>query len=161
MTISVGEKLPEVTLTRMGANGPEPVSTSELFDGKKVVLFAVPGAFTPTCHGTHLPGYVSEAAAMKQAGIDQIICLAVNDPFVLKAWEEASNSAGSVDMISDGNGELVTKIGLSFDGSAVGLGTRAVRFSMLVNDGVVEDLNVEDAPPVCDISSAASMKAKI
>jgi len=161
MTINAGDKLPEVTLTRMGADGPEQLTTSELFGGKKVVLFAVPGAFTPTCHNTHLPGYVSEAASMKEAGVDNIYCLATNDVFVLKAWEEASRSGGAVEMISDGNTDLIQQTGLFFDGSERGLGLRPKRFSMLVNDGVVEELNVEDAPPMCDITSAASMKAKI
>lgn len=161
MTIKTGEKLPEVTLTRMGADGPEQVTTSELFAGKKVVLFAVPGAFTPTCHSTHLPGYVSEAAGLKQAGVDNIYCLATNDVFVLKAWEEASGSMGAVEMISDGNADLIQETGLFFDGSDRGLGIRPKRFSMIINDCVVEDLNIEDAPPMCDITSAVSMKAKV
>ena len=159
--LKAGDKLPDVTFTRMGDDGPESVTTEELFGGKKVVLFGVPGAFTPTCSNTHLPGYVNEAATIKDAGIDDILCVSVNDAFVLKAWEEASGSAGSVKMISDGNAEFANASGIKFDGSERGLATRLMRFSMLVNDGVIEDVNIEDAPPACDITSAESMKAKL
>src|SRR5690554_5989285 len=142
MTISKGERIPDVTLVKATENGPEAVQSSEYFAGKKVALFSVPGAFTPTCSAKHLPGFVSKAADLKAKGIDEIACTAVNDAFVMGAWNKASGS-DDVTMLSDGNGDFAKAVGLTMDGSGFGMGTRGQRFSMVVNDGVVEQLNVE------------------
>jgi peroxiredoxin len=152
MTISVGDTLPTIRLTKMTAEGPEPVDTSEYFKGKKVALFAVPGAFTPTCSARHLPGFVDKAAALKEKGVDEIVCTSVNDPFVLGAWSRSAGADG-VTMLADGNADFAQAIGLSMDGSKFGMGTRSQRYSMVVNDGVVESLNVED-PGEFKVSSA-------
>ena len=143
MTISVGDRLPDVRLTIATADGPQPTSSSEFFGGRRVALFAVPGAFTPTCSARHLPSFVEKAGELKQKGIDEIACVSVNDPFVMSAW---GGSAGSDDivMLSDGNGEFAEALGLSMDASQFGMGKRSQRYSMLVNDGVVEQLNVEE-----------------
>jgi peroxiredoxin len=137
----------------MGANGPEPVSTDDLFKGKKVVLFSVPGAFTPTCSAKHLPGYVQNAEALKGKGVDTIACMAVNDVFVMKAWGEAGKAAGTVDMLADGNGEYARALGLELDASKFGMGTRGKRFSLIVDDGVVSTINLEP-PGEFGVSSA-------
>lgn len=152
MTISVGDKLPDVKLVKVTGEGPAPVQSGEYFAGKKVALFSVPGAFTPTCSAKHLPGYVEKAADLKARGIDEIACTAVNDAFVMGAWGKASGS-DDVTMLADGNGELAKALGLTMDGSGFGMGTRGQRFSMVVNDGVVEQLNVE-APGDFNVSSA-------
>lgn len=144
MTIAVGDKLPDVKLVKATQEGPEAVQASEFFAGKRVALFSVPGAFTPTCSAKHLPGFVEKAAELKAKGIDEIACTAVNDAFVMKAWGTASGSP-DVTMLADGNGEFAKAIDLTMDGSGFGLGTRGQRFSMVVNDGVVEQLNVEAA----------------
>ncbi|MGF7171002.1 peroxiredoxin [Sphingobium xanthum] len=143
MTISVGDKLPETTFVTMTENGPEQVQSKDYFAGKKVALFSVPGAFTPTCSAKHLPGYVEKEADLKAKGIDEIACTAVNDAFVMGAWGKAGGADGKVTMLADGNGTFAEAIGLTMDGSKFGLGTRGQRFSMVVNDGVVEQLNVE------------------
>lgn len=143
MTISVGDKLPETTFVTMTDNGPEQVQSKDYFAGKKVALFSVPGAFTPTCSAKHLPGYVEKEADLKARGIDEIACTAVNDAFVMGAWGKAGGADGKVTMLADGNGTFAEAIGLTMDGSKFGLGTRGQRFSMVVNDGVVEQLNVE------------------
>jgi peroxiredoxin len=143
MTISVGDKLPETTFVTMTENGPEQVQSKDYFAGKKVALFSVPGAFTPTCSAKHLPGYVEKEADLKAKGIDEIACTAVNDAFVMGAWGKAGGAEGKVTMLADGNGTFAEAIGLTMDGSKFGLGTRGQRFSMVVNDGVVEQLNVE------------------
>lgn len=143
MTISVGDKMPEGTLTHMGSNGPEPVSTQDLFDGKKVILFSVPGAFTPTCSRQHLPGFVDHADAIKAKGVDTIACIAVNDVFVMDAWGKSASADGKVQMLADGNGDYTRALGLSLDASGFGMGERGQRFSIIVNDGVVDQLNVE------------------
>lgn len=156
MTIQAGDKLPETTLTKMTANGPEQVKSSEYFAGRKVALFSVPGAFTPTCSAKHLPGYVEKAADLKAKGIDEIACTAVNDAFVLGAWAKQGEATDSVTMLADGNAALVDSIGLTMDGTAYGMGTRGQRFSMVVNDGVVEQLFVE-APGEFRVSSAEHM----
>ena len=143
MPIQVGERIPESTLMRMTASGPAPVTTREIFEGKKVVLFAVPGAFTPTCSTKHLPGYVQQAASIKAKGVHTIACLAVNDVFVMHHWGEAQGVGDAILMIADGNGELTKKLGLEMDASKYGMGTRSKRFSMIVDDGVVRELNVE------------------
>jgi len=153
MTIKVGDKMPKGQFTRMGANGPEPVSTDDLFGGKKVVLFSVPGAFTPTCSAKHLPGFINNAAQIKDKGVDTIACMAVNDVFVMKAWGEHSKATGKVEMLADGNGEYARSLGLELDASKFGMGQRSQRYSMVVNDGVVEQLNVE-APGEYKASSA-------
>lgn len=143
MTIKVGDKIPAATLTKVTANGPEAVSTTDYFAGKRVALFSVPGAFTPTCSAKHLPGFVEKAADLKAKGIDEIASTAVNDAFVMGAWAKAG-SAESITMLSDGNAEFVKALGLTMDGSKFGMGTRGQRFSMVVNDGTVEQLNVEE-----------------
>lgn len=152
MTISVGDKVPDVKLVQATDNGPEAVQSADYFKGKRVALFSVPGAFTPTCSAKHLPGYVEQAAALKAKGIDAIACTAVNDPFVMGAWGKASGSA-DVAMLADGNGDFAQALGLTMDGSAFGLGQRGQRFSMVVNDGVVEQLHVE-APGEFKVSAA-------
>jgi glutaredoxin/glutathione-dependent peroxiredoxin len=154
MTIAKGDRLPEATFRVLGSEGITTLTTGEIFDGKKVVLFAVPGAFTPTCHLKHLPGFIENAGAFKKKGIDTVACVAVNDPFVLDAWADASKGKGKVLFLSDGNGEFTKKIGMDFDGSGIGLGTRSKRYAMLVDDGVVEVLNVEASPGVAQESTA-------
>lgn len=152
MTIAIGDKLPDVKVVKAGENGPEPVQTADYFKGKRVALFSVPGAFTPTCSAKHLPGYVEKAAELKAKGVDEIVCTSVNDAFVLGAWNKADGSS-DVTMLGDGNGDFAKAVGLTMDGSGFGLGQRGQRFSMLVNDGVVEQLNVE-APGEFRVSAA-------
>jgi glutaredoxin/glutathione-dependent peroxiredoxin len=152
MTISVGDKLPQATLVKATENGPDAVDTEAFFKGRKVAVFAVPGAFTPTCSVKHLPGYVEKGADLKAKGVDEIVCTSVNDPFVMSAWAKSTN-AGDITMLADGNGEFAEALGLTMDGSKFGLGTRSQRYSMIVNDGVVEQLNVE-APGEFKVSSA-------
>ncbi len=143
MTIQVGEKIPSVTLTRMGEKGPEPISTDQLFAGKKVVLFAVPGAFTPTCSAKHLPSFVEHADELKAKGVDDIACVSVNDVFVMSAWGKDQKADGKVTMLADGDAQLTKALGLELDLSGKGLGVRSQRFSMLVEDGVVKSINVD------------------
>ena len=138
MTISVGDRLPEATLMTMTAEGPEKLTTQDVFAGKTVALFAVPGAFTPTCSAKHLPGYVEKAADIKGKGVDTIACLSVNDVFVMNAWAKDQNARDDVLMLADGNGDFASAIGLEMDGSGFGMGKRAQRFSMIVKDGVVK-----------------------
>ena len=143
MTIAVGAKLPAASLTKMTDAGPAPVSTAEYFAGRRIALFSVPGAFTPTCSAKHLPGFVEKAAELRAKGIDEIACTAVNDAFVMRAWGKSAG-ADAVTMLADGNGDFVKALGLTMDASAYGMGPRGQRFSMIVNDGTVEQLNVED-----------------
>ena len=143
MTIKVGDKMPSGTLTLVTKDGPQKVSTDEYFQGKKVVLFSVPGAFTPTCDAKHLPGFVEQAAQLKAKGVDRLACLAVNDAFVMKAWGKAQNTDGKVDMLADGNAEYTKALGLDFDASGFGMGTRGQRFALVVDKGVVKNVNVE------------------
>lgn len=143
MTIQIGEKIPNISLQVMGEKGPEAVSTDELFSGKKVVLFAVPGAFTPGCSMTHLPGFVVNADKIKEKGVDSIICTSVNDVFVMGAWGEAQN-AEEIIMLADGVAELAEALGLDQDLTAVKFGVRSKRYAMIINDGVVETLNIDD-----------------
>ena len=157
MTIKTGDKIPECTLMTMGSDGPTTISTAEVFPGKKVLLFAVPGAFTPGCSVTHLPGYVVNADKIKAAGVDTIACLSVNDAFVMGAWGKAQN-AEELLMLADGNGEFTAKLGLELDGTGFGMGTRSQRFAMIVDDGTVTHLNVEEGAGV-DVSSAETMMA--
>ena len=161
MAIAIGDRLPETTFRVMTPDGIKEVSTGDVFGGKKVVLFAVPGAFTPTCHLKHLPGFIESAGEFKKLGIDTVACVAVNDPFVLGAWEEKSGGKGKVLFLSDGNAEFTKKIGMDFDGSGVGLGTRSKRYSALVEDGVVKELNVEDSPGVAVESTAAKLLERL
>jgi glutaredoxin/glutathione-dependent peroxiredoxin len=142
MAIQKGEKLPDVPLTIATAEGPKPTTSSEYFAGKRVALFAVPGAFTPTCSAKHLPSYVEKAQELKGKGVDEIACISVNDPFVMAAWSKQDGSE-DITMLADGNGAFADAVGLAFDGSKFGMGKRSQRYSMLVNDGVVEQLNVE------------------
>jgi peroxiredoxin len=156
MTITTGDKLPATTFATMTENGPEQLESADFFAGKKVALFSVPGAFTPTCSAKHLPGFIEKADALKAKGIDAIACTAVNDPFVMGAWSKSAGADGTVTMLADGNGAFAKAVGLEMDGSKFGLGTRGQRFSMVVNDGVVEQLNVE-APGEFRVSSAEHM----
>ncbi len=156
MTINTGDKLPATTFVTMTENGPEQVESADFFAGKKVALFSVPGAFTPTCSAKHLPGFIDKADALKAKGIDTIACTAVNDPFVMGAWSKSAGADGAVTMLADGNGSFAKAVGLEMDGSKFGLGTRGQRFSMVINDGVVEQLNVE-APGEFRVSSAEHM----
>lgn len=153
--INKGDKIPQVNLVKATESGPEQVSSSDYFAGKKVALFSVPGAYTPTCSAKHLPGYVEKAAELKAKGVDEIACTAVNDAFVLNAWNKDAGSE-DVTMLADGNGDFAKAIGLEMDGSGFGMGTRGQRFSMIVNDGVVEELNVE-APGDFKVSAADYM----
>jgi peroxiredoxin len=157
MAIQVGERIPACTLKTMGEKGPADITTEEIFSGKKVVFFAVPGAFTPGCSITHLPGYVVNADKIKAMGVDSIVCMSVNDAFVMGAWG-ASQNAEELLMLADGNGEFSAALGLDFDGSGFGLGTRSQRFAMIVEDGTVSHLNVEAGPGV-EVSSAETMMA--
>lgn len=153
--IEEGQKLPDAQLVKATAQGPEQVSSSDYFAGKKVALFSVPGAFTPTCSAKHLPGFVEHASALKEKGVDEIACTAVNDAFVLGAWNKAAGSE-DVTMLADGNGDFVKQLDLTMDGSGFGLGTRGQRFAMIVNDGVVEQLYVEQ-PGDFKVSSAENL----
>jgi glutaredoxin/glutathione-dependent peroxiredoxin len=155
MTISVGDKLPDVTLVKATAEGPQQVSAAEFFAGKKVALFSVPGAFTPTCSAKHLPGFVEKASDLKAKGVDEIVGTAVNDAFVMSAWN-ASAGSSDITMLADGNADFVEALGLTMDASGFGMGKRGQRFSMVINDGVVEQLNVE-APGDFQVSSADYM----
>lgn len=153
MTIAVGDKMPAGKFSVMGASGPESVTTDALFSGKKVVLFSVPGAFTPTCSAKHLPGFVEQARAIKSKGVDTIACLAVNDVFVMSAWGQAGNIGDKVVMLADGNGAYTKALGLELDASGFGMGTRGKRFSMIIDDGIVKQLNIEP-PGQFGVSSA-------
>ena len=155
MAINVGDRLPSVPLTIATADGPQPTTSDEFFKGKKVALFAVPGAFTPTCSARHLPSYVDKAAELKAKGIDEIVGTSVNDAFVMGAWNQHQGSE-DIKMLADGNGQFAEAVGLTMDGSKYGMGTRSQRYSMVVNDGVVEQLNVE-APGAYEASSAEHM----
>jgi peroxiredoxin len=143
MTIQVGERLPEATFRTVTAEGPRPIHTEDIFNNKTVALFAVPGAFTPTCSLRHLPGFRDHAAALKAKGVDTIACVSVNDAFVMDAWGKDQEVGEDVLMLADGNGEFTRAVGLELDGSKFGMGSRSQRYSMIVKDGVVETLNVE------------------
>jgi peroxiredoxin len=143
MTIKVGDKIPNVTISQATAEGPKPVSTEDFFKGKTVALFAVPGAFTPTCSAKHLPGFKQHAGDIKAKGVDTIACLSVNDAFVMRAWGEDQAVGDDIVMLGDGNGDFTKAVGLELDGSRFGMGPRSQRYSMIVKDGVVKELNVE------------------
>ena len=153
MTIKVGDKLPEATFMEMTSDGPAPVQASEVFAGKTVALFAVPGAFTPTCSAKHLPGFISKKDDLAAKGVDEIVCTSVNDVFVMGEWGKQSGAGGAVRMLADGNGAFAKALGLELDGSGFGMGQRSQRYSMLVKDGVVEELNVEQGGAF-EVSSA-------
>ena len=155
MTIQAGDKIPSCNLMTMGAEGPTPISTDDVFSGKKVVLFAVPGAFTPGCSMTHMPGYVVNADKIKAAGVDTIACMAVNDAFVMGAWGKDQN-ADEILMLADGNGEFTAALGLELDGTGFGMGKRSQRFAIIAEDGVATHVNVEPGPGV-DVSSAETI----
>lgn len=155
MSIEIGNKIPETNLVKATANGPEQISSNDYFKGKKIALFSVPGAFTPTCSAKHLPGYVENTDALKAKGIDEIACTAVNDAFVLGAWNATSGSE-SIEMLADGNGDFANAVGLEMDASGFGMGKRGQRYSMVINDGIVEQLNIE-APGDFKVSSAEYM----
>jgi peroxiredoxin len=156
MTIGIGDRLPTVNLKRLTADGVRDVALGEVTSGK-VVLFAVPGAFTPTCSERHLPGFLEHAEAIKAKGVDRIVCVSVNDPFVMSAWSKHVGVGDRIEMLSDGNGELTRAIGLDFDASGAGLGTRSKRYAMVVRDGVVEALMVEEVPSKAERSAASAV----
>lgn len=156
MTIAIGDKLPTTDLYRMGDKGPEKISTDELFAGKKTLLFAVPGAFTPTCSRAHLPGYVVKADELTAKGVDQIVCLSVNDAFVMDAWGRDQNADDKIMMIADAGGDFTQAVGLEVDLGARGLGRRSQRYAMIVDDGVVTHLNVEESGKF-EVSDAETM----
>jgi glutaredoxin/glutathione-dependent peroxiredoxin len=158
MAIQVGDRLPQSTFRVMGPDGrPAPKTTDEVFKGRKVVLFAVPGAFTPTCHRNHMPGFVAKADEIRAKGVDAILVTAVNDVFVLDAWTKQSGCDGKIEYLADGNGEFAKAIDLTVDASGNGLGTRSKRYAMVVEDGVVKTLNVEDSPGKAEVSSADNL----
>jgi peroxiredoxin len=155
--IKVGDRLPNATFRVMTADGPKPKTTDEVFKGRKVVLFAVPGAFTPTCHKNHMPGFVQNADAIKAKGVDAIAVTSVNDAFVQDAWKKASDPNDKIEFLSDGSAEFAKALGLELDASGMGLGIRSKRYSMIVEDGVVKTLNIEDAPGKAEASGAENL----
>ena len=159
--IEVGEKLPDAKFVVMGEGGPAEKSTGDVFSGRKVVMFAVPGAFTPTCNNNHLPGFVTHFDEFKAKGVDTVACISVNDVFVLDAWAKSTGAAGKLEMLADGNGEFAKAIGLDIDASPFGMGVRSNRYAMLVDDGVVKVLNVEEVPTAAKDSGAEAMLAAL
>jgi len=157
MPIKAGDKLPNATFRIMTGEGPKPRSTDEVFKGKKVALFGVPGAFTPTCNNLHLPSFLKNIDAFKSKGVDTVAVTAVNDVFVMDAWKKASGAEGKIDFLADGNGEFAKAIDMAFDGSGAGLGTRSKRFAMLVEDGAVKAVSIEDAPGKCELTSGEAL----
>jgi peroxiredoxin len=155
--IKVGDRLPSAKFKVMGPEGPADKTTDDIFKGKKVVLFAVPGAFTPTCHRNHLPGFVKNADMIKAKGIDAIAVTGVNDVFVMDAWKKASGAEGKVEFLADGSADFAKAIGLNLDATAMGLGMRSKRYSMLVDDGVVKSLSVEETPGKAELSGADAL----
>lgn len=160
MTIQVGDAIPSTMLTKVTGSGPQPVDAADYFRGRRVALFSVPGAFTPTCSARHLPGFVERADDLRAKGIDEIVCTAVNDAFVLAAWSEQGGAAGKITMLADGNGDFARALGLEADSSAYGMGRRGRRFAMVVNDGRVERLDV-DNPGEFRVSSADHMLERL
>ncbi len=155
MVVKVGDSIPEVTMKIMGDKGPQDISTSDIFAGKKVVLFAVPGAYTPTCSEAHLPGFVANADKIKAAGVDSVVCVAVNDAFVMDAWGKGQN-AEEIMMVADGNGEFAKAMDVELDGSGFGLGTRSSRYSLIAEDGKITTLNLEEGGGL-EVSSAEAI----
>lgn len=161
MPIKVGDKVPNATFRVMTAEGPKPRTTDEVFKGKKVALFGVPGAFTPTCNNLHLPSFLKNVDSFRSKGVDTVAVTAVNDVFVLEAWKKASGAEGKIDFLADGNAEFAKAIDMAFDGSGAGLGTRSKRFSMLVDDGTVKAINIEEAPGKCELTSGDALLKQI
>jgi peroxiredoxin len=161
MAIAIGSRLPEATFRVMTSSGPAPKTTAEIFAGKRVVLFAVPGAFTPTCSNTHLPGFLANLDAFKAKGIDTVACTAVNDVFVLDAWSKSTGAHDKITFLSDGNGDFAKALGLDLDGTGIGFGTRSKRYAMLVEDGVVKTLSVEDVPGKAEKTAAEALLATL
>jgi len=160
MTIQVGDRIPSATLMKAGAEGPQPVDTDTFFAGRKVALFSVPGAFTPTCSARHLPSFVDKHDELKAKGVDEIACVAVNDAFVLQAWAQQSGADGKVTMLADGNGDFADALGLTMDASKFGMGQRGQRWSAIVDDGIVTELNVEE-PGAFRVSGAEFMLGQL
>ena len=160
MTIQVGDRIPNATLLMATPEGPQPVDTESYFAGRKVALFSVPGAFTPTCSARHLPGYVEKAAELKGKGVDEVACVAVNDAFVMQAWGAQAGADGKVTMLADGNGDFAEALGLTMDASKFGMGKRGSRWSAIVDDGTVKELNVEE-PGAFSVSSAEFMLGRL
>jgi peroxiredoxin len=158
--IQVGDRIPSATLMTMTADGPQPVETDQFFAGRTVALFAVPGAFTPTCSAKHMPGFIENAEGIKAKGVDEIACLSVNDVFVMGAWAKSQNADGKVTVLADGNGDFAEALGLTMDGSRFGMGKRAQRFSLLVRDGAVAQVNVEE-PGQFKVSSAEHLLGQL
>lgn len=162
MTISVGDKLPTATLLRLGEKGPEELGIESLTKGRKVVIFAVPGAFTPTCHSAHVPSFMRTKDGFAAKGVQEIICVSVNDPFVMKAWGEATGAtAAGISMLADGAGAFTKALGLAFDAPPAGLIGRSKRYAMLVEDGVVKLLHLEESPGTCEISAGEALLAAL
>ncbi len=161
MTIAINDHIPSIALRQLGGGGIEEIKIDEYIKGKKVIIFGVPGAYTPSCHNQHLPGYIENAAEIKAKGVNEIICVAVNDPFVVAQWAEDTGANGKVTILSDGNAELTKTMGLEFDGSGFGLATRSKRYVMIVNNGTVESLDIEDAPSDVELSGAAACMLKL
>lgn len=160
MTIKVGDRIPDVNVMLGTADGPQKASTHDMMGKGKVALFSVPGAFTPTCSARHLPGFVDKAAELKGKGVDKIVCMAVNDAFVMKAWGQAHNALGTIEMLADGNGDFARALGLSLDGKGFGMGERSQRFAAVLQDGVVKQLFIEQ-PGAFEVSSADYMLTKL
>jgi glutaredoxin/glutathione-dependent peroxiredoxin len=161
MTIKVGDRIPDGKFTVMGAEGPATRTTAEVFNGRKVALFAVPGAYTPTCHKNHMPGFVDRVGELKAKGIDAVACTAVNDIFVFNNWADETGATGKIEMLADGSGDFARALGLQIDLSGFGLGERSKRYAMLVDNGVVKVLNIDESPPVHDKSSAETLCSMI
>jgi peroxiredoxin len=161
MPIKVGDRLPESKFRVMGPEGPAWKTTDEVFKGKKVALFAVPGAFTPTCSNLHMPSFLNNVDGFKSKGVDTIAVTGVNDVFVMEQWKKATGAAGKIDFLADGNADFAKAIDMAFDGSGGGLGTRSRRYSMFVQDGVVKSLNIEEAPGKCELSSGDALLKQI
>src|SRR5665213_3431792 len=161
MPIKAGDKLPSATFRVMTGEGPKPKTTDDVFKGKKVALFAVPGAFTPTCTNLHMPSFLNNIAAIKAKGVDTVAVTAVNDPFVMKAWAEKTGGDGKLDFLADGSAEFAKAIDMSLDASGNGLGIRSKRYSMLVEDGVVKKLNIEEAPGKCEVSGGQTLLGQL
>lgn len=161
MPIKVGDRLPNATFRVMTVDGPKPKTTDEVFKGKKVALFAVPGAFTPTCSNLHMPSFLNNIDAIKGKGVDTVAVTGVNDAFVMEAWKKSTNAGDKIEFLADGSAEFAKGVDLTLDASANGLGTRSKRYSMLVEDGVVKKLNIEEAPGKCDVSGGQALLAQL
>jgi len=162
MTIAVGNRLPEVTLTRMGESGPEPVALAELVTGRKVVIFAVPGAYTPTCHSAHVPSFIRVKGGLADKGVDEVICVSVNDPFVMGTWGEATGATSAgITMLADAECSFTEALGMRFDAPPAGLIARSKRYALAAEDGVVTHLHIEEGPGTCEISGGEAMLAAL